>query len=125
MPLLLPTDVQRRPFAVPVEGYAILTLVEIIEVLEVFVFNGTSTVDIEQSEGDLVLSVWLCKKILERAPVVQVDSSSIAPICHAEEYSILLTLNLMLGYHLSQRLISEQPQNCTLRVLGRCARRLT
>lgn len=96
MPLLLSTYVQRRPFAVPIERYAVLALVHIVKLLEVVIFDGPSAIHVEQAKGNLVLRVWFRKEILEGAPVVQIDPAGAAPISHAKEDSILLALDFVL-----------------------------
>lgn len=47
MSLFLSSDIQCGPFTVPVKGYAIGTLVELIQLPEIIVFDSAGTSDIE------------------------------------------------------------------------------
>ena len=80
MSVLPRSNIQRRPLTIPVERYAVIALVELIEFLEVFVFDSSRAILIEQAERYLVLSVRLGKEILEGRPVLNADPPSFPSI---------------------------------------------
>lgn len=96
MPPLLASTVQSRPFAVPIERYTIRALVQLIQLLQIVVFDSTRSIYIEKSKGDLVLCVWFRKEVFERAPVEEVEFSCLSPICDPEQNCILFTFDLVL-----------------------------
>lgn len=102
MALLLATNVQLGPLAIPVEGDAVGALVQLIELPEVVIFDVAETVDVEEPEGDLVLGVGLCEDVLEVGPVRQGYPTLSGAVGDVEENRVLLALDLLLsiGHHM-------------------------
>lgn len=96
MSSLFPTRIQTRPLAVPVEGDAVRSLIDLVELSELVVLDGASTLDIEEAEGNLIFRIGLDQEVLERAPVLKVDLASVLSICNSEEDRILFSLYLVL-----------------------------
>ena len=99
MPVFLSSDVQRRPFAIPVERYRLVSFVEVIELLEVVILDCSRTIFVEESESDFIFSVWFGQEIFEGCPIVQIDAASLSSICNAKKDRVLLSLDLVLCNH--------------------------
>lgn len=59
MSLLLSPNVQRCPFAVPVERYTVYSFIELIQLFEVIKLDYPGTTNVEQSKGNLILGIRL------------------------------------------------------------------
>lgn len=94
---LLPPRVEGSPFRAPVEGYAALSLVEIVQFLDCLMLDSAGAFDIEQAEGDLVLCVWFREEVLECSPIVQIDPPSSPPVRNPEQDPVLLAFYLVLN----------------------------
>lgn len=105
---LLPADIERRPFRVPVEGDAIRSFVEIVQFLEGLVLDRTGALDVEQAEGNLVLRIGLAEQVLEGGPVRDVYPARLSSIGDGEENAVLLALDFMLPWTENNR-VSFQP----------------
>lgn len=97
MPPPLTTGVQLHPFAVPVKGYAVLPLVQLIQSLELIVFDRACVIDVEESESNLILGVWFRKEIFERCPVSKGDLARLLSVSDTKENCILLSFYLVLN----------------------------
>jgi hypothetical protein len=96
MSLVPASDIQLRPFRIPVEGQTVGTLVLVVNVLEVFKLDISGPVTIEETEGDVVLGVRLLEEILKVAPVLQSDTADAFPIGDQEKERVLLSFDLVL-----------------------------
>ena len=93
--LLAPT-IQRRPLAVPVKGYTIRTLIQLIQLLQILVLDEASIIHVEEPERNLVLGIRFRKEVLEGAPVQEVDLARLPPVGDSEEDAVLFALDLVL-----------------------------
>ena len=84
MSVLLSSNIQRRPFTIPIERYAIAAFVEIVELLEVVVFDCASAFFVEESERNLILGIWFRQEIFKRSPVMQRNFSRSPSISDAK-----------------------------------------
>lgn len=96
MSAFLAAAVEGRPFAVPVKGYAIRTLVHLIQLLQILVFDQAIIIDIKQPERNLVFSVWFREEVLEDRPVLEVDFSGVATVGDGEEDAVLFAFDFVL-----------------------------
>lgn len=96
MALLLASDVQLGPLAVPVEGQALGALVELVEAAEVLILDLAGALDIEEAEGDLVLGVGLVEKVLKGDPVGYRDAAFALAVGNLEQQAVLLALDSVL-----------------------------
>ena len=80
MSAFLPANIKGRPFGVPVKWYTILPLIEIVEFLKFVVFNGSSTVLVEQAESNFIFCVRLREQVFKVSPVLQGDLPSLSSI---------------------------------------------
>ena len=96
MPVFLASEVQRRPFAVPVEWDTVIALIHIVQLLKVLIFYRTRTILIEKSESNLVLCVWPGKEVLENAPVMNGNTPGSSSIGHTEKDRILVSFDFVL-----------------------------
>jgi hypothetical protein len=96
MPLVLCSDVQRGPFAIPVERQAVLPLVRRPYAVEVFKLYVAGPVLVEEAEDDLVLGIRFREEILEDAPVLQGNAPLPIAVGDLEQYAILVSLDLVL-----------------------------
>lgn len=94
--VLVGANVQLGPFAVPVEGNVVRSLVELVQALEVVVLDDAGPVDVEQSEGDFVLGIGLEEEVLEDAPISQGNSAGALAVGDSKEDRVLLPLDLVL-----------------------------
>jgi len=93
--LLAPT-IQCRPLAVPVKGYTIRTLIQLIQLLEILVLDEASIIHIEKPERNLVLGIRFRKEVLEGTPVGEIDLARLPPVGDSEEDTVLFALDFVL-----------------------------
>lgn len=91
MPVLLPSNIERRPLAVPVEWYSFVALVEVVQFLKVVIFDCSSPPFVEETKSDLILGIGLSEKVLEVTPVMKADTPKFAAVRDLEKYSVLLS----------------------------------
>lgn len=96
MPSLLPTNVQRRPLARPIERDTIRTFVEVVEPLKMIIFDSTGAVVVEESKSNLILGIRFGEEILEIPPVMKIDPPNFSSIGDSVENGILVPLDFML-----------------------------
>lgn len=59
MAVLLASNVQGSPFTIPVEGDALVALVETVQFVKVVVLDGSGSPLIEKAKGNLILGIGL------------------------------------------------------------------
>lgn len=96
MTALAPARVQRRPCGVPIKWNALLGSRLTEQALHILPLDGTRSLDIEQTEGNLVLSIRLSEEVLERRPVAKGQSTGLSRIGNLKEDRVLIPLNLVL-----------------------------
>ena len=89
-------NVERCPFAIPIERYTVRSLIQAVQLLKVIVLDGASAIFVEETECDLILGVGLAKEVLEVAPVVDADLACLSPVGDPVEDGILFTFDFML-----------------------------
>lgn len=87
--LLCAAQVQLGPFAVPIEGDAVGSFVELVYTLKLVKLDITKAFDIEESEGDLVLGVRLVEQVFEVQPVCLGNLSFALAIGYFEQDAVL------------------------------------
>lgn len=96
MPVLLGSNVQCRPLAVPVEGQAVFGPVCAPCVVELIETDVTGTLLVKEAENDFVLGVWFRKQVLENTPVVDVDLALLFAVCNLKQDAVLVALDFVL-----------------------------
>ena len=96
MSALLSSEVERCPFTIPVEWYALTAFVEIVEFLEVIIFDCAGAFFIEESERNLVLGIWFRQEIFKRSPVMQCNFPRTSTVSNAKQDGILFSFYLVL-----------------------------
>lgn len=104
MPVLLSSQVQGRPVAVPVEGDGIASLVARIDFFEGGEVHLTGRRVGEEAEGDFIFGVGFCKEVVEDTPVRESDTALVVAIGDVEQNGVLVALDLVLdGSQLSTK----------------------
>jgi hypothetical protein len=104
---LLASTIQGRPFTIPIERYAIRTLVHFIQFLQIIIFDSARSLYIEKSKCNLVFCVRFRKEVFEGAPVKDVEFACVPPVCYSEEDSILFALDLVLYFNMLRQSIAQ------------------
>ncbi len=90
------SSVQLDPFAFKIERKTIRTLIHLIQLPEVFKLDDALVIDIEKTEGDIVLGIWLDEKIFKCGIVIESDLASIFPVSNLKKDTILVSLDFVL-----------------------------
>jgi hypothetical protein len=53
-------------------------------------------IHVKETEGDIILGIWLRKKVFEGTPVLEVELPGVFPVSDTEENGILFAFNLVL-----------------------------
>lgn len=102
--MLLSSQVQRRPVAVPIEGDGIAGLVARIDFLEGVEVHLTGRRVGEEAEGDFIFGVGFREKVVEDTPVRESDAALVVAIGDVEQNRVLVALDLVLdGSQLSTK----------------------
>lgn len=96
MSLILVSDVELCPLALPIKGDTVGSLILLIELLEVFVFNISGAADVKKTERDLVFGIGFRQEVLECCPVANCYPSSTSTIGYTKEKTILVTTDFVL-----------------------------
>lgn len=89
---------QPGSIAVPVEGTAALSLIQLIEPAEVLVLYSTKAFNTKESEIDLVFGVRLVEEIFEIDSVLHGNTALARAVCNLEEEAILVALDLVVVF---------------------------
>lgn len=94
--MLLPSQVQGRPVAVPIEGDCIAGLVARINFFESVEVHLTGRRVSEEAEGDFIFGVGFCEEVVEHTPVRESDAALMVAIGDVEQDRVLVALDLVL-----------------------------
>lgn len=92
----LVADIELCPLTIPIEGDGLGSLVLLIQAAEVFVFDTSDTLDIEKTECDLILCIWLDQEVFEGRPVAKRDLASPCAVGDIEKETILFPFDFRL-----------------------------
>lgn len=96
MALALVANVELGPLALPVKGDVVGPLVELVKVTEVIILDRAGAGDVEEAEGDLVLSIGLVEDVLKGGPVGEGYLAAALTVGDTEEDAVLVALDFVL-----------------------------
>jgi hypothetical protein len=96
MPVLLASNIEGRPLALPVEGQAVLGLVCLPCLVEVVEVDVSGPVLVEEAEDNLVLGIGFREEVLEDGPVVDGDLALPVAVGYGKQDAVLETLDFVL-----------------------------
>lgn len=97
VPGLAPSGVQGSPFRIPIERYTVTALIHIVYVLERLPLDRARSIEIEESESNLIFGIGLGQEVLESRPVTEGESTGPSLVGDSEEESIVFALDFVLS----------------------------
>jgi hypothetical protein len=97
VPGLAPSGVQGSPFRIPIERYTVTALVHIVYVLECIPLDCARSIQIEESESNLIFGIGFGQEVFEGRPVTEGDFTGSSLVGDSEEESIVFALDFVLS----------------------------
>lgn len=107
VPGLAPSGVQGSPFRIPIERYTVTALIHIVYVLERLPLDRARSIEIEESESNLIFGIGLGQEVLESRPVTEGESTGPSLVGDSEEESIVFALDFVLSIAKKRKVVSH------------------